>query len=271
MVSCMSSLPTPFLVGDHALAERLEWAEARVNAAAARVLGGHKAVLEIGGGSASFGGTGSPINKALGLGIREPATAGHVDAVLAFFLERGAPAEIGVCPLGHPSLLTHLTRARFVLSEFEQVLVGTPETVHAAPPGPGIIVRGDVMATIWAPIAAAAFPQERTRMLIPLGTALGSVPGASCFVATIDGEPAGAAALAIHDDVALLFAASVIPAFRYRGVQGALLSARIAAARARGCRLFTVAAAPGSSSQRNAERAGFRVAYSRCEMIARAG
>ena len=44
-----------------------------------------------------------------------------------------------------------------------------------------------------------------------------------CFVAEWDGQPIAAAALAMHDGVALLAGASTDPAFRGRGAQAALL------------------------------------------------
>jgi GNAT superfamily N-acetyltransferase len=69
--------------------------------------------------------------------------------------------------------------------------------------------------------------------------------------------------LAIHDGVALLGGASTRPAHRRKGAQLALLGARLAAARRHGCDLAMMAARPGSASQRNAERHGFRIAYTR--------
>jgi hypothetical protein len=74
---------------------------------------------------------------------------------------------------------------------------------------------------------------------------------------------AGTGAVAIHDGVALLAGASTIPSARKRGVQAALLQARLAHAAAHGCDLAMMCAAPGGASQRNAERQGFRIAYTR--------
>ncbi len=42
------------------------------------------------------------------------------------------------------------------------------------------------------------------------------------FLARVDGEPAGAAVLSVHDDIGYLAAGSVLPAFRARGVHAAL-------------------------------------------------
>jgi hypothetical protein len=69
--------------------------------------------------------------------------------------------------------------------------------------------------------------------------------------------------LAIHDGVAHLAGASTIPAGRKQGAQLALLDARLRYAAEQGCDLALMGAAPGSGSQRNAERHGFRIAYTR--------
>jgi len=84
------------------------------------------------------------------------------------------------------------------------------------------------------------------------------------------GVAIAAAALAIHDGVALLAGASTIPSGRRLGAQNVVLSARLLEARRRGCDLAMIVTPPGSASQRNAERRGFRVAYSRTKWLRRA-
>ena len=67
----------------------------------------------------------------------------------------------------------------------------------------------------------------------------------------------------MHDRVALLAGASTVPEGRRQGAQLALLDARLQTAVDAGCDLAMMVAAPGSASQRNAERQGFRIAYTR--------
>jgi hypothetical protein len=95
------------------------------------------------------------------------------------------------------------------------------------------------------------------------GFARSSVEVATCFVAEIGGEAIAAAALFMHEGVALLAGASTVPEGRRQGAQLALLDARLRTAVSSGCDLAMMVAAPGSASQRNAERNGFRVAYTR--------
>ena len=67
--------------------------------------------------------------------------------------------------------------------------------------------------------------------------------------------------------VAQLAGAATLPAFRRRGVQRALLAARLAAARRAGCDLAVVTTQPGTQSQVNAERQGFRLLYARAILV----
>ena len=64
-----------------------------------------------------------------------------------------------------------------------------------------------------------------------------------------------------------LCGAGTLAAFRGRGLQTALLQARMSAALQAGCEYAVVVTQGGSSSQRNAERLGFRVAYSKVTVI----
>jgi MOSC domain-containing protein YiiM/GNAT superfamily N-acetyltransferase len=76
------------------------------------------------------------------------------------------------------------------------------------------------------------------------------------FVAELDGVPVGTGALHTHHRVGWLRAGTVLPAFRGRGIQRALIAARIDYARRLGCDLVGASANQGGSSARNMERAG---------------
>jgi len=87
------------------------------------------------------------------------------------------------------------------------------------------------------------------------------VPDWHLFLARVDGASAGAAVLSIHGDLGYLAAASVLPAYRGRGLQSALIAARLARARTRRCTLVCCGADWGSQSQRNQQRAGLAIAH----------
>mgnify|MGYP003330870158 CR=1 FL=1 len=65
------------------------------------------------------------------------------------------------------------------------------------------------------------------------------------------------------NEAAHMDGAATIPRARGRGAQNALLAVRLAYARERGCDIAVVGTACGSASPRNAERNGFRIAYTR--------
>jgi GNAT superfamily N-acetyltransferase len=87
------------------------------------------------------------------------------------------------------------------------------------------------------------------------------------FIALVDNKIAGSAALASiaiensDGGVAHLYLDSTLPGYRGRGVQQALIQARLREAQRRGLSLATTITRVGDGSARNAERAGLRIAY----------
>ena len=63
--------------------------------------------------------------------------------------------------------------------------------------------------------------------------------------------------------IALFGGATTVPELRRRGLQAALLHERMRYAVERKCDIAMMVTLPGSDSQRNAERKGFRIAYTR--------
>jgi GNAT superfamily N-acetyltransferase len=132
----------------------------------------------------------------------------------------------------------------------------------------GIVVRvanADETA-IWADLNVRGWSHghpELTEFLEEAGALMTARTQNVCFIAESDGEPGAAGALFVHDGVALFAGATTVPEHRNRGLQSALMHARLCYAYEHGCDLAMMAAEVGSQSQRNAERAGFRIAYTR--------
>jgi GNAT superfamily N-acetyltransferase len=87
------------------------------------------------------------------------------------------------------------------------------------------------------------------------------------YLALRDGVPAGGASMHVTGGVAQLTGAATLPQHRRRGVQSALLSARLADAAAEGCDLAVVTTQPGSKSQQNVQRNGFDLLYARAILV----
>ena len=84
------------------------------------------------------------------------------------------------------------------------------------------------------------------------------------YAALRDGILAGGATMRIADGVGQLTGAATAPAHRRRGVHTALLAARLADTAAVGCDVAVITTQPGSKSQQNAQRQGFRSALCPC-------
>jgi GNAT superfamily N-acetyltransferase len=121
-------------------------------------------------------------------------------------------------------------------------------------------------ARLWSEISARGWssdhPELRT-FLEEFGSISAARKDSLSFIAEIDGVPGAAGTLSIHDGVGIFAGASTVPEARRRGLQAALLQSRMSYALNHGCDLAMMVALPGSESQRNAERKGFRIAYTR--------
>jgi GNAT superfamily N-acetyltransferase len=127
-------------------------------------------------------------------------------------------------------------------------------------------VAGTSEARLWSEISARGWSHDHPEFadfLLELGEVTAAREHTVCFLAELDGVPGAAGALCLHEGAALFAGAATVPEMRRRGLQSALLRERMRYAFAHGCDLAMMAAQPGSNSQRNAERSGFRIAYTR--------
>jgi GNAT superfamily N-acetyltransferase len=262
---------------DSTLAERLEALaadEMRRFVATSRMLDpeGDVASLEIDSGVAIYLGTDSPVNQAVGLGFSGRFTAEQAEALESFYASRGQRGLAVVCPLAHHSLVTRLAERGWVLDAFENVLIRDYDGDLDEPPdGIEIVeVDDDEGRAVWTAVAAAAFvaPLDPPPAQQALARVVAARPGPRLLLALVDGQPAGTGELYVDDGVAWLSADATLPSFRRRGVQRALQLRRLAMGAEAGCELAVTEAIPGSPSQRNMERLGFRVAYTRADLLA---
>jgi len=86
-------------------------------------------------------------------------------------------------------------------------------------------------------------------------------PAFPVFLLEVDGRAVAMASIFVHGDLAWLGNAYTRPDHRGRGHQSALLRHRLAHAAARGCTDAVADVTPGTTSQRNVERAGMVPAF----------
>jgi hypothetical protein len=260
---------------DLSLARRLERTEGRGNAAfvetQARVDPHSGAIWKTCGGTAAmFAGVGSPITQTFGLGLHEPLVDRDLDAIERFFRSRGSAVNHEVCPLAGVDVYATLARRGYKPIELSTVLYRQIARATGAEGAGGALTVRQAKAdetVLYGKIAAQGWSEHPELMPYIDGFARLSLASATCFFAERDGEPIATAALFMHEGTALLAGASTIPGGRRLGAQNALLNARLETAASSGCDLAMMVAAPGSASQRNAERQGFRIAYTRTKWM----
>jgi GNAT superfamily N-acetyltransferase len=257
------------------LARRLETAEAMDAAGCAEAqcrldVTGGASVKGVAGGVAVFCGAGSPLTHALGLGMHGSVTADDLDEVEAFFEERGAPVVLDLCPHADPSFRELLSDRHYRTAEFINVMIRSlPFPQEPQPPGISLrqATSDDQDLYVRAVIGGFFGRTDLTEEECRLGATLFHIPNTTAFLADVDGQTAGGGGLSIRNKVASLFGDATLPEFRNRGVHTSVIRARLDTASSYGCDIATAGALPGSGSQRNYERLGFQIAYTKVTMV----
>jgi GNAT superfamily N-acetyltransferase len=256
------------LFADLPLARRLEAAEA-ANARAFTRTG--TPFLEVAGGCAVFAGARSPLSHAVGIGLDGPVPEAAIEALESFFRSRGAAVSMDLCPLADPALFQALGRRGYRITEFNNVLVkrlaGTEIVLT-----PRVRRATSEDGELWSHTLGEGFFEQAalTDGEMDVGRDIFASKISLCYLAAAEtGEPAGGGAAAFHNGLATLFADATVARRRGAGFHRELIAARLNEAVARGCDLATAATLPGSGSQRNYERCGFEVVYTKVTLADR--
>ncbi len=209
-------------------------------------------------------------NRVIGAGVLGPLDERGIDAVVRHFAakERQACVEVYVGITAQP-LLAALGRAGFTDSGHgtEVHVLEGDRAVDVSVPGVhvrrveereyrrfGELVR-DGFRTGPNDVLGAFFVDLTDASLRVLG-----VDGAA-FIASVDGADAGTGQLVCSDRVGGCYSGSVLERFRGRGIQKALITARVREGLARGKRIFVSQTDPDSPSGHNLHDLGFRTLY----------
>jgi ribosomal protein S18 acetylase RimI-like enzyme len=265
------------------LARQIERAEANLTTGFAEALrrrtpGADVVIRPLDSGVAVYAGPHSPFTKVIGVGFDGDPPPEELEAIERAFHARGATVQAEVATLARWSAHAAFTARGFGLQGFENVLGRALTDADAG----GADVDGIEIAPAdartdraWLDTVITGFEHadvegagggveapSRAALAEVFGY-LGDVPGFRRRVARIDGQVVGGASVRLEDGVAQLCGAATLPAFRRRGVQSALLRARLREARLAGCDLAVVTTQPGSKSQQNVQRQGFALLYTR--------
>lgn len=198
-----------------------------------------------------------PLDSAWHDGTGVP-TAQELADLKAFCAGRGQAVTIHALSHAAPALLPALREAGYSVS---YVLHLYAHDLAVLPPAPELAIRQEADPEVWASVSAQGFGAQALSTM----RLVARHPQVQRFLAWVKsevdaGEPAGSAALQLNSGVAALYGASTRPEFRGWGVQRSLLAYRLRAAQMQGATLASVFVTPGTPSERNIVRAGFRLA-----------
>lgn len=262
------------IYSDKTLSQKLERAEARANAdfveTRARLQPESGAAwIEVGGAYAMFDGVESPCTQTFGLGMFEATSGEHLDAIERFFAENGAPVFHEVSPMADPSLIPLLNERGYQPIELTSVMYreinGDNDTARRNERIMTRVITPDEV-DLWAKTSANGWATEHESLadfMFNFGRISAQCAGAYPYLAELDGKAISTGMMFVHGEVAMLAGASTIPEGRNQGAQNALFRARISHAAELGCTLAVMGASPGSQSQKNAQKNGFNIAYTR--------
>lgn len=266
---------TEFFV-DLSLSKRLESAEGGMGARFAETRGRlfsdyDGSWMSEGGVIAIYDGIDSPLTQTFGLGLCEPPDDKLLERLERFYFERNSFVHHEISPYAGVDLLELLCLRGYHPVELSNVYFRSldPSIDYQQENFPDteiVIAKTPVMYQQWTQVNMNAWSHEYPELgefISIVGRVNEANDRTECFFATCKYTPASAGAVTIIDGVAVLNGAATLPQFRGHGLQSALIQARLNYAAKNDCKIAVITVAVGSNSQRNAERNGFKLAYSR--------
>lgn len=240
------------------------------------------------GGTMSATDPGSWTNQACGLGLEGPVSIADVDRLIDFYVSRQLEPRVELAPSADPSLIAALADRGFTLINFDHVLARTiepdehlwsllpnpkPDQLSIRPIDPSSAAEIEQ----WVRISGSGFISPESAhypSFFESSRRVAVHPRFTAMLAFWQGTPAGACALEIAQPLeghtlASLMATSVLPDFRRRGIQQAMIVARLERAQKIGAPLATIQSRPHVATDRNARRLGFHTAYTKVILVLR--
>ncbi|PLB49873.1 hypothetical protein P170DRAFT_435191 [Aspergillus steynii IBT 23096] len=215
------------------------------------------------------------LNRTVGLGMDSEVEEQNLRDIEALIKPVGLDHQIHLCALARPSALQSLSSCGYVVRHVLNVYACTPDDVvsqqgrTAGEAGVTIsrVAQQETEKFLQASVAGFADGGRSSDLLRLLARLAACRDDTYLYVATINKEIVGTAAMAVIDSpdgsVAHLYLDSTLPGYRGKGVHAALIRARVLEAHQLGVDLATMTTSAGSGSARSAERAGFRLAYTK--------
>ena len=224
------------------------------------------------GGLICFAGPGAHCNQGIALGMSGPVTGPEIEHFIHFYESRGFQPQIELCPYAHESLISGLAVRNFVIKGFETVLARDMSIPLDAKIPPDITVTqlnadDEAQLETFLKIVIDGFGVPNTESFGRMVKKAFHYPNTFAYFASVDGIPAAGGSCELCAPCGALFGMTTLEAFRKRGLQRALMIARLAAAQQSRCKYVTIGSKPDSPTGRNAMRLGFQVAYTKAILI----
>lgn len=202
-------------------------------------------------------------NRAIGLGDDGEPSDADLDRILDLYRQEGLEGMIQLSPLAdRASLGRRLEQRGLVRQPSWATLAMTPDRLQANQTDPAISIepvndgnRDDFIRVL---LESFELPPPVDQFIL----ASLNVPVIQNFLACYDGEPAGTAQIIPATEVGGLYSGGVLPPFRRRGIQAALIAHRARAAFDQGLDLlYSGTEEVDNQSSRNLRKQGFFIAY----------
>ena len=201
--------------------------------------------------AASPGIRGPAFNRAAGL-ARMPHLA---EMATNFFDENACRGWLVAETEPWPSAESGVTISVFAAAPDEVPPTDWPAGLSIRPIKKG---EGATVQAVHAQTGSVGVEDDQRELWTQVYDKLATHPHRTVLLAEMDGEPVAAASVHFSGRTGWLRAASVIPSARGRGIQRALISARVQLAMERGCDLIGAWAEPDGPSAHNIGRMGMR-------------
>jgi len=257
------------MIFEPALIRRIESSSARVIRATAaafveRAAGSQAEAIAFESGTLAAFGPGRYVNRAVGVSLDDLDDTA-LDEFESFFIAAGVRPSLEVASWAPDALLARLATRGYTVSWFRNVYVVALEE-RPAPAHPAMTVEEVTDDTLENWLAVLRTGNEITT---PEAAAISDewalacrlVAGTTDYLADLDGTVVGCGSVIRESGIGWIGGAATVPAYRRRGVQGALVRRRMTAAYQSGCDLAVITAVPSGDSARNVARLGFTLAY----------
>lgn len=232
-----------------------------------RQRGAKGASLNLSTGAACFSGGDSFLSQVIGWGFEHHHIDDEINMIEAFYRKQNHEVSaIELCPLAGAEVAHHLTQQGYLVTEFNNVStlnINTTAPSQLYPEAITVRVVEDAEVKQWAQAVCQGFgcPEAKQQFID-----YASMQHITAFAGYIDGQLAGGGTIAVVDGICDLGVTSTLPTFRGHGLQKALIAARLEFATKHHATLATVTTAPGSISDLNIQKCGFRCAYTRIKL-----